>query len=142
MNHLICSQQDIPKRARQICDGKAGNLSEEKQLELLNYFAGIETPRKELPGLLERAATFVGAVADYALAGFPAMPEGESERRLNTCRACPEFVPESSQCRQCGCYMNLKTQLATSACPLGLWVAVPSKKAERPASEDTSPSTS
>ncbi len=136
MNHPICQKPGIPLRCRQICDGKPGNLSEEKQLELLNYFAGIETPRAEPPGIIERGLSFVGAIADYAFAGFPAMPEGESERRLNICRGCTEFLPETTQCRQCGCYMNLKTQLATSVCPLGLWDAVTQKG---PASEDTSP---
>jgi hypothetical protein len=41
--------------------------------------------------------------------------------RLNTCQACPEFEPESSRCKKCGCGMKIKSHLQTATCPLQKW---------------------
>lgn len=41
--------------------------------------------------------------------------------RYNICKACPEFVSLTTQCRQCGCVMAMKTKLPGATCPLGKW---------------------
>lgn len=43
------------------------------------------------------------------------------EARLEICRACPEFIKLTSQCKKCGCVMPLKTQLAEAVCPIDKW---------------------
>jgi hypothetical protein len=47
-----------------------------------------------------------------------------SEERLSICRECPEFIKATSQCKECGCIMNLKTKLPNASCPLGKWNTV------------------
>jgi hypothetical protein len=44
-----------------------------------------------------------------------------SKERLSICSQCPEFIKITSQCKKCGCIMNLKTKLENSTCPLGKW---------------------
>jgi hypothetical protein len=44
-----------------------------------------------------------------------------SEKRLSICKACPEIISITNQCKQCGCFMNLKTKLEKATCPLGKW---------------------
>lgn len=45
----------------------------------------------------------------------------EAEARLEICRACPRFVKNTQQCKECGCFMNLKTKLKLAECPLHKW---------------------
>jgi hypothetical protein len=41
--------------------------------------------------------------------------------RINTCLTCDNFIKITSQCKKCGCFMNLKCQMAHASCPIGLW---------------------
>ena len=80
--------------------------------------------------LVEQAKK-VGAKALLAVEehGF----ENLSEWRMNICQSCPNFRAESLQCGVCGCYMDIKTTLATNRnphalgrievthCPQGRW---------------------
>jgi hypothetical protein len=50
--------------------------------------------------------------------GFKTSEELKKDR-LQICEGC-EFYKEK-RCTQCGCFMELKTLLTSSACPLGKW---------------------
>ncbi len=41
-------------------------------------------------------------------------------RRLAICRSCPKLVFKTN-CAECGCFVNLKTQFKAERCPLGKW---------------------
>lgn len=47
--------------------------------------------------------------------------EAESTRRYDICKACPELIDLTKQCKQCGCLMPLKTKLLRAECPLKKW---------------------
>lgn len=47
--------------------------------------------------------------------------EVEAEERLNICKACPELIQLTSQCKKCGCFMSIKTKLESAKCPIGKW---------------------
>jgi hypothetical protein len=47
-----------------------------------------------------------------------------AEFRLNICKACPEYIKTTHQCKKCGCIMNLKVKLPHASCPLNKWEAV------------------
>lgn len=52
---------------------------------------------------------------------FMATPE-ETQRRMSICNDCEFFLPEqNSRCSKCGCFMNFKTRLAASPCPINKW---------------------
>lgn len=44
-----------------------------------------------------------------------------AEDRFSICKACPELVNVTNQCKKCGCFMVLKTKLSNASCPLGKW---------------------
>mgnify|MGYP003113290475 CR=1 FL=1 len=46
----------------------------------------------------------------------------ERERRLKICHSCEHFNPP--RCTLCGCFMNFKTTLSSSNCPVGKWLPV------------------
>jgi hypothetical protein len=43
------------------------------------------------------------------------------KKRMDTCLSCPEIVSLTKQCKKCGCFMELKTGLQLSKCPIGKW---------------------
>jgi len=43
------------------------------------------------------------------------------EERYSICKACPKFINSTSQCRECGCFMAMKTSLLQATCPLNKW---------------------
>ena len=49
------------------------------------------------------------------------VPEEESERRYDICKSCPELIDLTKQCKQCGCFMAMKTKLVKAECPLKKW---------------------
>lgn len=44
-----------------------------------------------------------------------------AKQRLAICEECPRFIKKTTQCKECGCIMKLKTKLPNSSCPLGKW---------------------
>jgi hypothetical protein len=44
-----------------------------------------------------------------------------AEERYSICKACPELIKLTSQCKKCGCFMIAKTKLEKATCPIGKW---------------------
>jgi hypothetical protein len=47
--------------------------------------------------------------------------EEEADRRYDICKGCPELIDLTKQCKQCGCFMVMKTKLQHATCPLNKW---------------------
>jgi len=45
--------------------------------------------------------------------------DNERLRRLNICHSCEHY--NNPRCKLCGCYMNFKTTLLSSTCPIKKW---------------------
>ena len=43
------------------------------------------------------------------------------EYRLEICNSCEWFNKRLQKCRQCGCFMHLKTTLRQASCPKDKW---------------------
>jgi hypothetical protein len=43
------------------------------------------------------------------------------ESRYSICKGCPEFISLTTQCKQCGCIMKIKSGLKAATCPIGKW---------------------
>jgi hypothetical protein len=41
--------------------------------------------------------------------------------RLNICKECPLYIPSTHQCKDCKCFMDMKTKLPNAECPIGKW---------------------
>ena len=46
--------------------------------------------------------------------------EEKIKLRLSICQDCEEFAI-TRQCKKCGCFMDIKTKLEGSVCPLNKW---------------------
>ena len=47
--------------------------------------------------------------------------ENEANRRFEICKLCPRLIQATKQCKECGCFMNMKVKLKTAVCPIGKW---------------------
>jgi hypothetical protein len=45
----------------------------------------------------------------------------KSQERLNICKACPRLFKPTLTCKECGCFMKVKTTLEGATCPKGKW---------------------
>ena len=44
-----------------------------------------------------------------------------ADARMNICNDCDRLIQITKQCRECGCFMAMKTKLINASCPLGKW---------------------
>jgi hypothetical protein len=81
------------------------------------------------------ALSFFKSAAVFVAAGMPRASVEEIEQRLGICNACPSFDKDgyggSGQCRVCGCNMEIKTVMATEACPEGKWQKINPEKEDK-----------
>ena len=47
--------------------------------------------------------------------------EEKINNRQDVCRDCNSLVKPIWTCKECGCFMKIKTRLDASVCPLGKW---------------------
>jgi len=80
------------------------------------------------PPITRMALNFFKSAAVFVAAGLPRTPLEDIEHRLRICHECPLFDKDgyggSGQCKVCGCNMEIKTAMATEACPEGKWLEV------------------
>ena len=43
------------------------------------------------------------------------------DSRYSICQQCPEFIHLTTQCKQCGCVMKIKSGIKNATCPIGKW---------------------
>jgi hypothetical protein len=106
---------DVNPRFAQLCQLAASGDPIQRRHVVNRSAIGAEPPP---PGFLERAVTFAEAMIQHAAAGFPKADEETVKGRLEICRACEFFDPESEHCRRCGCNMPYKVTMADMSCPL------------------------
>jgi hypothetical protein len=46
------------------------------------------------------------------------------DKRLSICLECPRLIKATKQCKECGCFMDVKAKLFDATCPLDKWDAV------------------
>jgi hypothetical protein len=51
------------------------------------------------------------------------VPEQVAKDRMNTCLECEHFIRATKQCGKCFCFMEFKTTLKKSFCPIEKWTA-------------------
>lgn len=52
---------------------------------------------------------------------LPLLNDEDANKRYDICKACPELIKLTKQCKKCGCFMAAKTRLEAATCPMGKW---------------------
>lgn len=75
----------------------------------------------KIPNPFRFARAMLRAVITW-LHGDRVMVDAETLKiRGAICNTCPRFNREILQCEECGCFIPLKLNFTTEACPLGKW---------------------
>ena len=74
-----------------------------------------------LPSKVQMAKNLAVSAKDHAMSGFKTSTEEEVAKRLEICAECPHYIPQSSQCKLCGCFTKFKAKLKSGKCPDGRW---------------------
>ena len=81
--------------------------------------------KPEMPSLGEMSKNLftsaTGAIEHYRHTKVFAAQLKEKERRLSICKACEFIVLDGARCTKCGCFMEVKTGIASSKCPINKW---------------------
>jgi len=103
-------------------------FSEDMQTKIKKTEEYIKEDLSEYPSLFQQArnlAKDVWKTGKNAAKGLPILVSAEDGfRRLELCRFCDKFDSKTERCSECGCFMKVKTQLASASCPLGKWNSV------------------
>lgn len=51
----------------------------------------------------------------------PRATDDIAAKRLEICLGCEKLIQVTKQCKECGCFMSMKTKLENATCPLGKW---------------------
>ena len=81
-------------------------------------------------GILEKASNLTQSLIKHAANGFISASIPIQQERLNICKQCDKYDnlnPENPTCKECGCYLNIKTAWASESCPLKKWAAIPTQ---------------
>lgn len=71
------------------------------------------------PNTLNMALSVGLAVKRWVSSGGQNVDKLERAKRLEACRACPML--DGQRCRKCGCFVKVKSWMATEDCPEGKW---------------------
>jgi len=58
---------------------------------------------------------------DFANPDTEYASENLADARMQACLDCPKLLRATHQCRECGCFMKIKTKLLHATCPLDKW---------------------
>jgi hypothetical protein len=61
------------------------------------------------------------AIGDVLKGNQLFVSDEEQTRRMEICKTCDQFAQEDIRCRKCGCFLQQKTSLTASKCPLNKW---------------------
>jgi hypothetical protein len=49
------------------------------------------------------------------------LPKEEAARRYDICKQCDRLYKPTMTCKECGCFMKIKTKIKFASCPLRKW---------------------
>ena len=53
--------------------------------------------------------------------GITVAEETVVQERINICNNCEHLFQPTRTCKLCGCFVDLKTKIKTSSCPINKW---------------------
>jgi hypothetical protein len=99
---------------------------EQETILKVDYF--LEQEKENLhnfPSVFQQArnlAKEMWKTGKNAAKGLPVIvPTEVGFERISTCQSCDRLDKETFRCRECGCFMKAKSQLASASCPLNKW---------------------
>ena len=83
---------------------------------------------------LKEALTKARLAAEQAatdIIPFEKVSEEIQKERMDICNSCEYLYKRTNSCKMCGCFMGVKTWMATQECPKKKWRAISGPKAPK-----------
>lgn len=74
------------------------------------------------PNLYGQIVNFASSVVRYTSTGFKKATPEQKAARLEICSICEHR--NETKCKLCGCYLNLKSTIASEQCPADKWAEI------------------
>ena len=74
--------------------------------------------------MIDKIKNLTGDLLKFATSDFSVVSSGVYAERFSICSDCKHYDSKYGRCNECGCQINYKAQLASSACPLHFWGSV------------------
>jgi len=71
------------------------------------------------PSAVAMAGNLGKSLIEWSASGFKTCEGDELSKRLDICSSCEYLI--NNRCLKCGCFIEVKTRLGTSKCPIGKW---------------------
>lgn len=84
-------------------------------------FEPSNVPESKSPSIFQMAKNLTTAVVKDVVAGRPRRTQEETNKILDICKSCPDFLEDSKRCRLCGCFLPIKATWAKEKCPVNKW---------------------
>jgi len=82
-------------------------------------FNSLAELQAQMPSAISMANNLGKSMVEWSASGFKMCEEEELKRRIELCNSCEHLI--NKRCLKCGCYIEVKTRLATSKCPIAKW---------------------
>jgi len=113
---------------------KKNNPSKKNKPEISEYDHPLEKVNKKEKeketdniNILEKTANITKSFFNHAVNGFKTVNDSIQIERFEICKKCELYEESNKTCKECGCYLEIKTLWASEKCPLGKWGVVESK---------------
>jgi len=63
---------------------------------------------------------------------MPKVTEKIRKERIDACMGCENLIKFTKQCKKCGCFMKVKSNIPWASCPIGKWDAVADEPVNNP----------
>jgi ribosomal protein L32 len=73
------------------------------------------------PSIIKKAANLSSSFVKHAKDGFKKTKSSLQQSRMEICRSCEFYDELGNGCKNCGCYLAIKTSWASESCPIGKW---------------------
>ena len=77
--------------------------------------------KKENKTIVQKSVSLARSAVRYGMNGFRNVSTEAREKRLDICKKCEFYDNENTSCKECGCYLMVKTSWASESCPLDKW---------------------
>lgn len=81
----------------------------------------IEQDQQAYPSGWQQAKNAGEALVRFLRSGLATAPRAVVDERRALCNSCDRRDVEQDRCRECGCYLKIKTRSAVEFCPIGKW---------------------
>ena len=120
--HNICSEKIF---THEHCQRLKRSWLQRKLMGVLfgQKIGGGKVEESDLPSLSKQVGNVVSAAVKMVRNGAKFVSEEIRKKRMDTCLDCDRCISSWGQprCTECGCFVGLKTKIASESCPLDKW---------------------